>query len=82
MQCAEALRQRLRLPQVAAGDTRKHAVLGVDDRRYQKMEETLFGTVALPYYAVMSPEGKPVVTFGGLTRNPDEYLNFLRTGLQ
>jgi thiol:disulfide interchange protein DsbD len=53
-----------------------------DDRRYQKMEETLFGTVALPYYAVMSPEGKPVVTFGGLTRNPDEYLNFLRAGLQ
>jgi thiol:disulfide interchange protein len=49
---------------------------------YQKMERDLFGTVALPYYAVFSPEGKPVVAFGGLTRDSGEYVNFLRRGIQ
>ncbi|HUL75321.1 MAG TPA: cytochrome c biogenesis protein CcdA [Vicinamibacterales bacterium] len=51
-------------------------------RRYQKLEESLFGTVALPYYAVFSPDGQPVVGFGGLTRDPNQYLAFLRRGLE
>jgi thiol:disulfide interchange protein DsbD len=51
-------------------------------RRYQRLEESLFGTVALPYYAVFSPDGRPVVGFGGLTRDPDQYLAFLRQGLE
>jgi thiol:disulfide interchange protein len=51
-------------------------------RRYQEMERQIFGTVALPYYAVLAPDGKPVVAFGGLTRDPNEYLNFLRRGLE
>jgi thiol:disulfide interchange protein DsbD len=49
---------------------------------FQKMEQTLFGTVALPLYAVMSSDGKPIVFFSGLTRNPEEFLAFLRRGLQ
>jgi len=49
---------------------------------FQKMEKDLFGTVALPYYAVFTPEGEPVVAFGGLTRDPAQYVNFLRVGLQ
>jgi hypothetical protein len=49
---------------------------------FQNMERDLFGTVALPYYAIFSAEGEPVVAFGGLTREPTEYLNFLRAGLQ
>jgi thiol:disulfide interchange protein DsbD len=53
---------------------------GTDDmnRRYQQLEQDLFGTVALPYYAVLGPDGTPKVAFGGLTRSSDEYLNFLR----
>ena len=49
---------------------------------FQRMERDLFGTVALPYYAIFTPEGEPIVAFGGLTREPAEYLNFLRAGLQ
>jgi len=49
---------------------------------FQRMERDLFGTVALPYYAIFTPEGEPVVAFGGLTREPAEYINFLRAGLQ
>ena len=28
-------------------------------RSFQQMEQTMFGTVALPYYAVMTPDGTP-----------------------
>jgi hypothetical protein len=45
------------------------------------MEQELFGTVALPYYAVIAPSGDPVVAFGGLTRNSSEFINFLRKGI-
>jgi len=51
-------------------------------RRFQQMEQELFGTVALPFYAVLTPSGEPVVSFGGLTRDPNEYLRFLRKGLE
>jgi thiol:disulfide interchange protein DsbD len=51
-------------------------------QRYQNLEQQLFGTVALPYYAVFNSDGKPVVAFGGLTRKPEEYIAFLRKGLE
>ena len=51
-------------------------------RRFQQMEQEWFGTVALPYYAVLTPAGEPVVSFGGLTRDSIEYLRFLRKGLE
>jgi thiol:disulfide interchange protein len=51
-------------------------------RRFQEMERQMFGTVALPYYAVLKPSGEPVVAFGGLTRDSNEYVNFLRKGLE
>ena len=51
-------------------------------QQYQKMQRDIFGTVALPYYAILTPAGKPVVAFGGLTRNSNEYVTFLRKGLE
>jgi len=53
---------------------------GTDDsnRRHQQIEQDLFGTVALPYYAILDSGGTPRVAFGGLTRSSEEYLNFLR----
>ena len=51
-------------------------------QRYQQLEQKMFGTVALPYYAVLRPDGTPVVAFGGLTRDVAEYVNFLRKGLE
>jgi hypothetical protein len=46
------------------------------------MEQKMFGTVALPYYAVLGPDARPRVAFGGLTRNPDEFIAFLARGLE
>jgi thiol:disulfide interchange protein len=43
----------------------------------QKLEQDRFGTVALPLYAIVRPDGSTVATFLGLTRNPAEFLAFL-----
>lgn len=51
-------------------------------RTFQRMEQTMFGTVALPYYAVVAPDGTPTVAFGGLTRDPSQFISFLQTGMQ
>lgn len=51
---------------------------GPEFDRNRKLEQDRFGTVALPLYAVMSPDGTHVHAFGGLTRNPAEFLAFLR----
>lgn len=46
--------------------------------KHQRFQADTFGTVALPYYAIMSADGRPLATFPGLTRDPQEFLNFLR----
>ena len=51
-------------------------------RGFQAMEQRMFGTVALPYYAVLAPNGDPIVAFSGLTRDAAHYLAFLRKGLK
>jgi hypothetical protein len=48
-----------------------------DNDANSKMEETRFGTIALPFYAIISPEDKPVATFPGFTRDVKEFKNFL-----
>jgi thiol:disulfide interchange protein len=44
----------------------------------QQMEQDMLGTVALPYYAVVSAEGNLVTSFPGLTRNVAEFVDFLK----
>jgi thiol:disulfide interchange protein len=46
--------------------------------RQQAFQEKTFGTVALPLYAVVDAEGKVRATFSGLTRNPADFIAFLR----
>ncbi|MDQ3750373.1 MAG: thioredoxin family protein [Acidobacteriota bacterium] len=46
--------------------------------RQQQFQEQTFQTVALPYYAIMDADGKTVSTFPGLTRNLNEFVDFLR----
>ena len=49
-------------------------------RSNQEMQEKQFSTIAIPYYAIVSPDEKVVATFAGLTRNPQEFLEFLKKG--
>lgn len=46
--------------------------------KQQQMEQDMFGTVALPYYAIMDIDGKPIAAFPGLTRNVSEFVDFLK----
>ena len=46
--------------------------------RQQAFQEKTFGTVALPLYAVVDADGKVRATFSGLTRNPADFIAFLR----
>lgn len=45
--------------------------------KQQAMEQEMFGTVALPFYAVVDADGKTIATFPGLTRNAAEFVDFL-----
>ena len=46
--------------------------------KQQQFQENQFGTVALPLYAIVDSKGRTVRTFSGLTRNPREFIAFLR----
>jgi thiol:disulfide interchange protein len=58
---------------------------GTDDasRVNQELQQTKFATIAIPYYAILDPDGNVVASFPGLTRDPAEYLAFLeKTGTE
>src|SRR3954466_7255818 len=46
--------------------------------RQQSFQEKTFGTVALPLYAVVDAKGAVRSTLSGLTRDPGEFIAFLR----
>jgi len=46
--------------------------------KQQAMEQEMFGTVALPFYAVVDGNGRTIATFPGLTRNANEFVDFLK----
>ena len=48
--------------------------------RQQRMEEERFGTVALPFYAIVDANGRTVSTYPGLTRSEVEFIDFLKSG--
>lgn len=49
-------------------------------KKQQRYQEDRFKTVALPLYAIVDGEQRTVATFAGLTRDPSEFLRFLRAG--
>jgi thiol:disulfide interchange protein DsbD len=53
---------------------------GTDEasQKNQKFQEKQFSTIAIPYYALMNGDGKAVATFAGLTRDPQQFLAFLK----
>ena len=68
----------------AALDTFVRARLYTDGQgpvyeQQQRFQQDRFQTVALPLYAIVDPDRRPVATFAGLTRDQDEFLRFLRS---
>jgi thiol:disulfide interchange protein DsbD len=54
--------------------------LGEPFQSQQLLEQRLFGTVALPLYAVLDADGRPRATFLGMTRDAREFTEFLDRG--
>lgn len=54
---------------------------GTDDASTanQEMESRKFGTVAIPYYAIVNANEDVIATFPGLTRDAGEFAAFLKT---
>jgi thiol:disulfide interchange protein len=50
-----------------------------ESEKNQKLEDQKFGTVSIPFYALMDADQNVVATFPQLTRNPQEFLSFLQT---
>lgn len=46
----------------------------------QQMEKQRFGTIALPYYVLLAPDGHLLASFPGLTRDEGAFLGFLAKG--
>jgi hypothetical protein len=42
-----------------------------------QMEESRFGTIALPFYAIISSDDKPLATFPGFTHDAEAFKRFL-----
>jgi thiol:disulfide interchange protein DsbD len=45
----------------------------------QQLEEKRFGTVAIPFYAIVDPDERTIATFPGLTRKAAEFAGFLES---
>jgi thiol:disulfide interchange protein DsbD len=46
----------------------------------QQLQDDKFATVAIPYYAILDPDGKVVASFAkGMTKDTREFLDFLTT---
>jgi thiol:disulfide interchange protein DsbD len=46
-----------------------------------KMEVQRFNSVSIPYYAIVDPDEKIIATFPELTRHPEEFAAFLKSGI-
>jgi thiol:disulfide interchange protein DsbD len=54
----------------------------IHGERFQKYQIEEFGTLSLPYYVAVTPEGEKIATFGGLTRNESDFVEFLDFALK
>ena len=54
---------------------------GPNHRENQQYEIDRFGTAALPFYVILSPDDEIITTFPGMTRSLDDFLDFLDKGL-
>ena len=47
----------------------------------QKVEDSKFKTISIPFYAILDPDEKVIASFPSATKNAQEYLDFLKKGL-
>lgn len=47
----------------------------------QALQNTKFSTIAIPYYALVDGDERVIASFPGLTRNAEEFIAFLKSGV-
>ena len=55
---------------------------GPNHKENQIYEIERFGTAALPYYVILTPNDEVISTFPGMTRNINDFIDFLDSGLE
>jgi thiol:disulfide interchange protein DsbD len=45
----------------------------------QKLQESKFATVAIPFYAILDPNERVIASWGGIQRDPKQFLAFLNS---
>jgi thiol:disulfide interchange protein DsbD len=53
---------------------------GDEHKRNREFQESQFGTVALPFYAIVAPDGQTIAQFPGMTRDKTLFVKFLDKG--
>jgi thiol:disulfide interchange protein len=48
----------------------------------RRLKQERFATIALPYYALISPDDETIATFPGMTRDRSEFIEFLEKGVR
>jgi thiol:disulfide interchange protein DsbD len=51
-----------------------------EDEKNAERQSRQFGSAALPLYAIISPDEKPLAVFPSLTRDKQEFISFLQRG--
>src|SRR5262245_46276348 len=51
-----------------------------EDEKNAERQSTQFGSAALPLYAIISPDEKTLALFPSLTRDKQEFIDFLQKG--
>jgi thiol:disulfide interchange protein len=48
----------------------------------RRLKQERFATIALPYYALITPDDETIATFPGMTRDRNEFIEFLEKGVR
>jgi thiol:disulfide interchange protein DsbD len=59
---------------------RETAAHQAEDEKNAERQSRQFGSAALPLYAIISPDEKTLAVFPSLTRDKQEFINFLQRG--
>lgn len=55
---------------------------GTEYEQNQAYQEKAFGTIGIPLYVILNPQGEFIAKLEGMTRNVNEFLNFLDLGFK
>lgn len=68
--------------QLYTDDLGKDADGNLIGEKYQEYQAREFGTITLPFYATLSPDGDKIANYGGLIRDVEEFKAFLGKALE